>query len=261
MTVERYIYIDSRNRVEPYGNSFSVYTSDRLEFIRRVELVSASIPASMYNISNTGTYFNLGTTAVALPAGFYTSTSLVTDLSQNIGMSLANVSVSYLQSEGKLIFSNAGPFTLTTGVSSAPLGLLPSNTYTSYLASPTTNIWSAVYTGKYVIKSSNICDFSTTTFVFLDIAELRSSSFVDTSSVNGSGGPVRRCFGPIPLNVVSGSIKAFAENSDFPIGVDFVPPLGSIERLTLTWKDYHGNVISFNGFENNAVLLRCICDF
>lgn len=261
MTVERYVYIDSRNRVEPYGNSYSVYTSDKLEMIRRVELVNTSVPNTMYNVPTNGTLFNIDTQAIALPAGFYTASTIVTDLNVNQGMSLSNVTVNYLQSEGKLIFSNASPFSIITGNVSAPLGLLPNSTYSSVVAGPSSNVWNTQYIGKNIIKSSNICDFTSTNFVFLDISEVRSSSFVDTSSVNGSGGNVRRTFGPIPLNVVSGSIKTFTESSDFPIGVDFVPPLGSLERLTVTWKDYKGNMINFNGFENNSILLRFICEY
>jgi len=261
MTVERYVYIDSRNRVEPFGNAYSVYTSDKLEMIRRVELVNTSIPNTMYNLPTNGAFFTIGAQTISLPAGFYTASTIVNDLNLNPNMTLSNVTVAYLQSEGKLIFSNTSPFNLVTGNVSAPLGLLPSSTYSSVIAGPSSNVWNNTYTGKNIVKSSNICDFTSTNFVFLDISELRSSSFVDTSSVNGSGGNVRRTFGPIPLNVVSGSIKTFTESSDFPIGVDFVPPLGSLERLTILWKDYKGNTINFNGFENNSILLRFICDY
>jgi hypothetical protein len=215
----------------------------------------------MYNFtndSNTPLFTINAGTHIHLPPGFYTSTGIVTDINNNINTP-NRFSATYLQNEGKIILAYNNPFTITTGPTADIIGLKPSNVYSSILATSANGYWSTTFAGQHVIKSSNICDFTTSTFVFLDIAELRSSSFIDTSSVNGSGGPVRRTFGPIPLNVTSGGIKTFSENTDYPIGVDFIPPLGSIERLTISWKDYQGNLINFNGFEDNAILLRFVC--
>lgn len=49
-----YIYVDSRTRdsnLFPNGNAYSVYLTNPIKNIKRVDLVSASVPNTMYNLT------------------------------------------------------------------------------------------------------------------------------------------------------------------------------------------------------------------
>lgn len=255
----RYLYIDSRNRLTGQsGNSYSVWTSDTIRNIKSVDLVCARIPNTMYNIPNGSNVFQVNSAPINIAPGFYSVSSLVNDLSLQSNLTSIGFSTSYLQSEGKLIFSNTSSFSLVTP--NGPLLGLPSNvTISSQLGTYANAMYNSTYIGRHFIKSSNVIDLSTTDFVFLDIEQLRDSSMLDSTSTQGSGGNVRRTFGPIPLNVVSGGIKTFTENTDFKLRVDFTPPITSLERLNLAWRDSSGRIVNFNGFEDNSILLRFNC--
>ena len=260
MMQERYVYIDSKN-FSGSGNSYSVWFSDTIRMIKGVDLVCARIPNTMYNIQDGSNVFMINSTPVNMSPGFYSTNSFVTDANLNPDMVSLGNTVSYLVSEGKFIFTSASPFTFQTRYGDV-LGFgSNSSIITSQIATTSNLVFNNSLNGKYFVKSSNVIDLSTTSFAFLDIEQLRDSSMVDTSSTNGNGGNVRRTFGPIPLNVPSGYIKTFTENGDYKLSIDFETPIRSLERLNITWKDYNGNTLMFNGFDNNSILLRfrCMC--
>ncbi len=256
---EKYLYIDSRNRQQgQFGNSYSVWMSDTLRMIKSVEIVCARIPNTMYNVSNGSNVFQIDNTPINISPGFYSASSLVNDLSLQSNLTSIGFTTSYLQSEGKLIFSNTSAFSIVTN-NGQLLGLPTNSTITSVLGTSANVMYNSSYIGKYFVKSSNVIDLTTTDFIFLDIEQLRDSSMLDSSSINGSGGNVRRSFGPIPLNVVSGGVKTFTENTDYKLGIEFTPPLASLERLNLVWRNSYGQIVNFNGFEDNSILLRFKC--
>jgi hypothetical protein len=255
----KYIYIDSRNRLTgTYGNSYSVWLSDQIRLVKSVDLVSARIPNTMYNIPNGSNVFQINSVPINISPGFYSATSLVTDLKAQTNLVSSNINVTYLTSEGKLAFSNLQSFTFSTQYGNV-FGFPSNVNITSSLSTSANGYFTNTLKDLFVVKSSNIIDLSTTDYVFLDIEQFRDSSFVDSSSVNGSGGRIRRTFGPIPLDVVSGGIKTFTENNDYKFSIDFDTPLASIERLNITWRNYNGDVLNFNGYEDNSVLLRIKC--
>lgn len=256
---EKYLYIDSRNRLSgQFGNSYSVWTSDIIRNIKSVDLVCARIPNTIYNIPNGSNVFQINSTPINISPGFYSVSSLVNDLSFQSNLVTAGLTISYLQSEGKLIFSNAASFSLVTQ-NGTQFGLPTNSVISSQLGTFANAMFNSSFTGRYFVKSSNVIDLTTTDFVFLDIEQLRDSNMLDSTSISGSGGNVRRTFGPIPLNVVSGGVKTFTENTDFKLRVEFTPPITSIERINLVWRNSTGNIINFNGFEDNSILLRFNC--
>lgn len=256
---EKYLYIDSRNRLPgQFGNSYSVWMSDTVRMISSVDLVCARIPNTLYNIPNGSNVLQINSTPINVSPGFYSVSSLVSDLSTQSNLVSIGFNSAYLQSEGKLIFSNTSAFSFVTQ-NGAQLGFPSNVTITSTLGTFANGMYSSTYSGKYFVKSSNVIDLTTTDFVFLDIEQLRDSSMLDSSSTNGSGGNVRRTFGPIPLNVVSGGVKTFTESTDFKLRVDFTPPISSLERINLAWRDSTGKIVNFNGFEDNSILLRFNC--
>lgn len=256
---ERYLYIDSRNRpVGTSGNAYSIWMSDTLRMITGVDLVCARVPNTMYNVTNGSNLFQINSTPINVAPGFYSSTSLVSDLAVQSNIAASGLSVAYLTSEGKFIFSNALSFSFSTA-NGTLLGFPSNVAITSSLGTFANAMFTSTYAGKYFVKSSNIIDLSTTDFLFLDIEQLRDPSMMDSSSTNGSGGNVRRNLGPIPLDVVSGGIKTFSESGDYKLSIDFETPIRSLERLNIAWKDSTGRIVNFNGYEDNSILLRFKC--
>ena len=63
-------------------------------------------------------------------------------------------------------------------------------------------------------------------------------------------------FALVPLDVPSGSIKSFKEQTDYGISVEFPSRLDSVERLTVRWLDMSGVPLDFNGLDTNSFTLR-----
>jgi hypothetical protein len=101
-------------------------------------------------------------------------------------------------------------------------------------------------------------------YIWLDIKEFRTPFTSDahklilnpqgvyTTTSNTSA----RSFAIIPMDVPSGSIKAFKEASDYPIHVSFPSRLDSLDRLTISWIDRSGKPLNFHGLDVNSFTLR-----
>ena len=63
-------------------------------------------------------------------------------------------------------------------------------------------------------------------------------------------------FAIIPMDVSSGCIKTFKEHTDYKIQIEYPKPIDQIDRLTVNWRDFQGNLLNFNGVEENSILLR-----
>jgi hypothetical protein len=265
MSVE-YIYVDSRIRdsnVFPFGNAYSVYLTNPLKNISQIDLVSAKIPNSIYNLNLGSNVLNFGGTSnLSLAPGFYSASSLANDLIST-GRFPTGLSVYYSTSEGKYIFYSASSFTMnvTTGEMATMLGMPRGVVQTASLISGTDLVYgtNTTLTGKYYLKSSNVSDFTTNEILFLDIEELRNQKLNLGSKITGNtfvNTQASHAFGPVTLDVISGSIKTFKENNDYNISVKYPQVISKLARLTVTWRDINGNVVNFNGTENNSFILR-----
>ena len=244
-----YIYVDSRTRdtsLYPNGNTYSVFLTNPLKNIRKVDLVSATVPNSMFNYSNTVTPYFLTVVTGAITynanlySGFYQASTLASELPNT--NSIGGISITFNPSDGKFIFYNSSTFTISTLSSQAAqlLGIPANTTLTSFLNSGTTAdpayISNTVLAGKYIIKSPNVCDFTANEMVFLDIEEFRTQRMNLGSKLTGYlsnvNSTLSNVFMPtptsaahaiatIPMDVVSGSIKAFKEQTDYGMGVVF----------------------------------------
>jgi hypothetical protein len=117
------------------------------------------------------------------------------------------------------------------------------------------------YVDKHFIKSDNIVNLVTTEGVFLDVQELRTTDNQQAVSLVGSTGTysgqtMNRSFGIIPLDVPGGTIKSFKQASDYTYKVTYLYPIQRLDRLTISWIDKNGNIIDFNGFNDNSFLLK-----
>lgn len=249
------IYVDSRRRNSEFGNSYVLYIQTPLKNVSRVDLVAATVPNTMYNITNGSNILSVGASNCSIANGFYSASSIVTAINSSLN---SNDKLTFLPEEGKFMFYNASSsFTLNvystefmtiTGLSSGPVN--------SQVASPSTGIYSSTYAGVNFVKSSAVANFKTSgEYVYLDIDELRRPFAIDAVS-NVYNSQSSTIFAVIPLDVSSGCIKTFKEHTDYKIQVEYPKPIDQIDRLTITWRDFNGNPLNFNGVDENSLLLR-----
>ena len=252
----RTIFADAENRdatLYPSGNSYVLHLTAPLKNIERVELVSARVPNTMYNLTDGSNVFAIGSVQVSLNPGFYSAYTLAAAVTAN-----AAVSMDYLMQEGHFVFSSTGPFTLT--IQSQEFATMAGLPLGAYAASLATTL-DPTYSGKYIVKSTTLIDFSLNEYVYLDIDELRTPFSVDTGALQGttgtiSGSNVNRAFAPIIMDVGSSCIKNFHENKDYKVSVEYPEPINSLQRLTVRWFDKKGNLLNFRGWDTNAFILR-----
>jgi hypothetical protein len=178
--------------------------------------------------------------------------------------------MTYLSNEGKYIFSRSGlPFDVD--VPSTELqGLVGFTTreITSSLVNTTLygNLAvysdSTLYRGKEIVKSDTIVNLHPNEGIFLDIEEFRTEFTEDARKIENtqtyavSGNSMRNSFGIIPMDVNGGSIKRFKKTSDYDMVIDYAYPINRLERLTVRWIDKNGNLVNFNGANDNSFVLR-----
>lgn len=265
-SVVEYIYVDSRTRdsnLFPYGNTFSVYLTNPLKNISKVDLISAKIPNTMYNLNFGSNVLNFGGTSnLSLVPSFFSASTLSSEIT-NTGRLPSGMAVYYSTNEGKYIFYSANTFTMN--VTTTEMALLTGMPYgVVQTASGPVASTDLVYgsnttlTGKYYIKSSNVADFSTNEMVFLDIEELRNQKLNLGSKITGNtfvNSTASHSFGPITLDVISGSVKTF-KLADYILSIDYPQVISKLSRITVNWRDINGNLLNFNGANNNSFMLR-----
>lgn len=271
-----YIFVDSRTRdtsLYPNANTYTVFLTNPLKNIRQIDLVSATVPNSMFNFTTTGTFLTVNSTAVPLYAGFYSGSTLAAELNNSSQMS--GITVAFNSADGKFIFSYATSFNISTTNAQAAqmLGLAVGTTYSAIQANPNDPVYrySSTYSSKFIVKSVNVCDFTANEMVFLDIEELRTHKMNLSSKLVGYSSNINNitsnvylpvntlashAFGVIPMDVVSGSIKTFKETSDYIMSVRFPHVIEKLSDMTINWRDINGQLLSFNGANNNSFMLR-----
>jgi len=250
------LFADSKNRdvqLYPSGNSFVLHLTTPIKDIERVDLVSARVPNTFFNLTSGSNVISINSSNVSLNPGFYS----VYGLSQ--ALTSSSTALDYLPDEGHFLFSSSTPFTLLVHSHelATMLGFAKSQTLTSALAGPT----DPAYATKYILRSSTLVNMSLNEYIFLDIDELRTPSHVDTGAITGALGTItgsnsNRNFAPVMMDVGSACIKNFHENKDYSVSVTYPEPIGSLQRLTVRWVDSTGAPLNFRGWENNAFVLR-----
>ena len=266
------IYVTSTNRDTvrfPYGNSYTLYLTTPIKDITNVELLYASVPNTMYNVNNgtdvigfTDTLNTVDNVVLTtIPVGFYGSTTLASAIF-NATSYYSGVSVSYLSGEGKFLFTRATSFTMNvmTQELASLLGFdFPCQiNATNSVGTPYEN--NLTYTGLWYVKSKYVIDMNAYDGVFLDIQELRTNynectpkgTPFDTTNNNTAN----RSFGMIPMDVSSSLIKRFKKSSEYDLDIRYPYPIQKLDRLTVNWVDKNGQLLSFNGADDNSIILR-----
>ena len=250
------LFADSKNRdvqLYPSGNSYVLHLTTPIKDIERVDLVSARVPNTMYNLTVGSNVMAVNSSNVSLNPGFYS----VYGLAQ--ALTTTTLTLEYLPDEGHFLFSSSTSFTIYIHSKelATMLGLSRGSLLTGALA-PATD---PSYTGKYILRSSTLVDMSLNEYIFLDIDELRTPSHVDTGAITGSNGTItgsnaNRNFAPVIMDVGSACIKNFHENKDYCVSVTYPEPINVLQRLTVRWVDKAGAPVNFRGWETNAFVLR-----
>lgn len=248
----REIYIDSRKRKEPFGNSYTMFIQQPIKNITSVDLVSATIPNTIYNITNGSNIFSLNGNLFSIPNGFYSTCGL----SKTINSLNSGVSMSLMDNEGRFMIASKTPFIFSI-LSNELLNISGFNSGTLYsnIATKSNGVYDASLLGTSFIKSSNVVNMKTGEYVFLDIEELRRPFCLEGVNDPYKADSSNR-FAVIPLDVQSGSIKTFKEQSDYKIRVEYPKAIDSIDRLTIKWLDSQGKIVNFNGVDENQIILR-----
>jgi len=253
--MERLVVVDSKDRdmnVYPEGNNYVIHLSSHIKNISRVDLVSARLPNTIYNLTSTSNVMTVGTSNISLTAGFYGAGGI------SMALTSAGLTTAYLSSEGKFMFSSVSPFNInvTSLEFAIMLGMNLNYIYSGTLATST----DPAYNGQYILRSDKIVNLSINEFVYLDIDELRTPSHVSTGSLVAgtdtvTGSNAGRSFAPIIMDVGSACIKNFKE-TEYKISVTYPEPIGTLSRLTVRWYDRNGSLLNFRGLETNAFVLR-----
>jgi len=77
-----------------------------------------------------------------------------------------------------------------------------------------------------------------------------------TSYQTYQGSTSAASFAMIAMDVPSGSIKTFKENTDYIVSNYYPSRIDKLSRLTIRWLDINGLPVAFNGLENNSFTLR-----
>lgn len=254
---ERLVFADSLNRDDglyPSGNSYTLHLTTPIKNIERVDLVSARVPNTMYNVTNGSNVFSISGTPVSIRSGFYSAYGMADAVTSS-----GTVTCDYLPDQGKFIFSNASVFSITNQSEEFAriVGLSNATTYTATLATAL----DPNYSSKYIVRSTTLVDLSLNDYVFLDIDELRTPHNIDARKLDGASGTVsgsnaNRAFAPIVMDVGSACIKNFHENKDYRISVEYPEPINVLQRLTVRWFNRDGKLLDFQGWDTNAFVLR-----
>jgi len=263
--METTLYVDSRQRdvtLYPSGNSYTLFLQSPVHNISQIDLISAKIPNTMYNLTTNSNVLVFDSSNVALNPGFYSTDSLATIF--NNSEQVSNVAMTYLEAEGKFLFTgNLTSVTTLTQEIADILGLPLGTTVSNPIAT------NAVYNGLYptanaYVVSTNIVSLDMNDYIWLDIEEFRTPFTTDarklilnpqgvyTTTSNTSA----RSFAIIPMDVSSGGIKAFKEAGDYHVNVTFPSRLDSLDRLTVKWLNRDGVPLDFHGLDVNSFTLR-----
>jgi len=258
-----YISVDSTNRdtaLYPNGNAYVMYLSSSIPVIHSIKVINAKVPNTMYNLTNGSNCFTFNSNAYSLNTGFYSALGLASAIASTTGNAL---SCTYLSDIGKFIFYSTSSFTLTSFTTEMKKLLgLTSASYTSVLGS-TLAVYSndPVYSAKYIVLSNIVVNLNMNENIFLDIEEFREPSIRDAKSLNSSYSAsgsigIERVSAIIPIDVDSGKVKIFKENTDFTILKVFGSPILNIRKLTIQWVDSQGRVLNFNGYDTNSFVIE-----
>jgi hypothetical protein len=209
--------------------------------ITRVDLVSAKIPNTTYNLTATSNIVINGSANVSMVPGFYSTTSFCTEFNNS---NQTTTRVNYSAAEGRFIFYSSTLSSLSaTGQLANIIGIVSG---TSFAASSNpayaTNV---VYSGMNLIKSSNVVDLSTNDYLWLDIDELRTQTTFDAKRIINM--PLSNVVGDTPTTTTVAQTVPATNFVNMTLSAD-LSPTGYTSSIVLP-------VVSVSGLLNGMQVL------
>lgn len=270
-TITHTVQVDSRDReTSASSNNYVMHLTEPVKLIKNVIIRDIQVPNSTYNVvdgNNTFTVNVMGAPVILAP-GSYSGLDLASHIfnvtTGQAGLD-ANWNVIYDTGSKKFIFTQTSAFTVTFG-SSELADTMGFNNTTAYS--------SASYTEDYYVKdvtlhasfipSDRVSNLVKDKYFYLAIEELSDPRVQTAKRSNSSGGfsgnNLSRIFGKVPVYSGPGSDIFFDRNGMFKLQREYMSPFTSLSRLSIKWMDYKGDLINFNGLDNNSFTLELVCE-
>jgi hypothetical protein len=185
--------------------------------ITRVDLVSAKIPNTTYNLTATSNIVINGSANVSMVPGFYSTTTFCSEFNNS---NQTTTRVNYSAAEGRFIFYSSTLSSLSaTGQLANIIGIVSASSFAaSSNPSYATNV---VYSGMNLIKSSNVVDLSTNDYLWLDIDELRTQSTFDAKRIINM--PLSNVVGDTPTTTTVAQTVPATNFVNMTLSADLLP--------------------------------------
>lgn len=260
-TESRVISIDSRDRNTdsyPDPNMYQIDFGDTLKNVFSIELLSAIVPKSDYNInSNNNTiYFseNGGSEITAsIPEGNYTITELLTAIGSAMTSS-SGLSWTYTATYD----SKTNKITITTGNVIRIFELYfiggtekygessTRSTYKLYSIGSTIGFTRTDLTGSYTYTGTNQYNLTGENYLMLKMENFGTMIGTETSNKSISG-----AFTKINLNVSQNEFKYYNNGQEYISKLEFGSPIGKLSQMNIRFYNYDGSLYNFNGMEHS----------
>jgi len=238
------LFVDSKNRDQtlyPSGNSYTLHLTTPIRNITRVDLVSAKIPNTTYNLTATSNIVINGTSNILMVPGFYSTTSFCNEFNNS---NQSTTRVNYSAAEGRFIFYSPTLSSLSTsGQLANMIGIVSASSF----AASSNQVYSTnvVYSGMNLVKSSNVVDLSTNDYVWLDVDELRCQTTIDAKRIINM--PLSNVVGDTPVTTTVAQVVPATNYVNMTLSAD-VAATGYISSLVLP-------VVSTSGLVNGMQVL------
>lgn len=251
-----YILVDSRDRnyeTHPDSNNYEIELDTTFKDVLEIELLSASIPKSEYNIngSNNTIHFDVGGTeyTAELAVGTYTSLStLLTDLKAAMDSSGSGLTYTLTSSTltNKITISATGAFDLLFNGGTEKYGAETRNIYKENSIGYNLGFKRIDLTGASTYTAQNIYNIEGENYVLLNIRDLENLSSTDISKSS-----IRNSFTKINLNTDLNTTKYHTITNDYETKLIFKTPRNKLADMEISFYNYNGSLYDFNGLEHS----------
>ena len=252
---EDYLVIDSRSRNQdsfPEPNDYQVELANEYRDILEIELLSANIPKSSYNINsaNNTIHFDVGGTeyTASVSSGNYDITTLLTDL--ETAMNAAGSGVTFTVTEdtktNKITIAGTGAFDLLFNGGTEPIGNQTRTVYKESSIGYNLGFRRTDLTGNTTYTAQSIYNIKGENYVLLYIKQLEN---LETSDINYNN--ISQSFTKINLDTDYNTVKFYSKNGDYKSHIIFKEPLQKLSQMIIRFYNYNGSLYDFNGLEHS----------
>ena len=271
-TIVHTVQVDSRDRgsTTQDANNYVMHLTEPVKHIKDVIIRDIQVPNSTYNVVDGKNTFTLdnGVGTVTLEPGSYSGLDLashVFNITTGQGTLDPTWNIVYRTGSKKFVFTQANTtFSVTFGSTELAdtFGFNNTTAYPSTTTTPTYYFDDVTLQANF-LASDRIANLVKDKYFYLEIAELgdpRVQTAKRSDATGFAGNNLSRIFGKVPAYAGPGSDIFFDRNSAFKLNRSYVSPLSSLARLSVKWMNYKGDLLNFNGIDDNSFTLELICE-